>query len=114
MSGLSAGEERALQILRKKEQSWRWYRWVSLALGFGLLGLTWYNQRVQIEALKQVVAPGGSDYLPILLPVFARGAVAHYMTMLAGVGVLVFVVAHWHGSPLRKLLLRLYADREKG
>lgn len=101
---------RALEQLRRKEGAWLKARWAYLAMGLGMLVLTWFNFKRQAEILEALVQPGGERFNPVFVPLLARGAVIHHITLISAVVLLAYTFANWRGSAVRKLIIRLCAD----
>lgn len=109
--GLSSEEKRALARLVKREQDWHRDRWIYLVLCAAMFFLHWKFSAKEGEILEALARPGGERFDVVFLPLLARYGALHFTALLFGVAGLSYVIVHWHGSPVRKLLIRL-ASRE--
>jgi hypothetical protein len=106
----TAVETKQIERLRKREQQWRWARWLYLAIGGMMaIGIVLYGCR-----LWRLFNIGDANGWPspivleiaVLWPAFViKLAVGGYFTISA--------LTKWHGDPNRMLLLRLVSGEHR-
>lgn len=109
---LPPDEATALARLRRAEAAWPRTRWFLLLLSLALLVVSVYGRYRQGEALLELARATPASVSPALLAAVSQNASLFKLTTLLGVAFLAFAVASWRGLPSRKLLLRLFSDRE--
>lgn len=109
---LPPDEVTALARLRRAEAAWPKTRWFVLLSSLLLLGVSVYGRYRQGEALLELAKATPGSVPPVLFAVVSQNASLFKFTTLLSVGMLAFAIAAWRGLPSRKLLLRLFADRE--
>lgn len=99
---LSESELEMVEVLRKKNQQWKWARWMCLFLAAGDLIVTNHLWRCLLDV------SGRSD------PLLFATIVPFLVLNLAVAGFLVgFALSQWKGNPTSVLLVKLIDELEK-
>ena len=112
ISELPPDEVSALARLRRADAAWPKTRWFLLLFSLLLLGVSLYGRYRLGQALLELAKAPPASVSPVLFAVVAQSAALFRVTTWLGVVVLAFSIMSWRGLPSRKLLLRLFSDRE--
>jgi predicted acyltransferase len=109
---LTAAETKALELLQKQERTWRWFRFVELVVGLGIIiAGFWQVREINHHLLETTRNMSATDHPTGMEVYFAsvfggQLAVAFILPTIGG-AIVAHVLARWRGNPSRRLLIGL-------